>query len=210
MVDGHGGSVGIDAVARCADEDYRNLGAVVERIVDEKYEEDLKAANEGFVAQFEEQYGEFNYVGRGLQSQIYLQRIYELEYELTPENVENPSGHVELDEAKDELKEEYRAAREKAEERKHELVMADLNAKTQIETARIQAQTQLDVARAEAQAQLDVARINQDTEMKKIRANRKGFLAKVLSAAAPTLGSGVVEGVLSNVFFPAQTVGKSQ
>ena len=198
------GDLGLDAEGRCADPDYRTLASLVDGIVDRKYEGDVAVVEQRFARDFAQEYGLQSYVGRRLQGEIYLQRMYELEYELRPDGVAESSGFGYLADVIRELSEEYQSQILENATRAHEWATAELNARTQIENARIQAEVQFAVAKEQAQAQRDVARIRQETEMARLRveaAQRRDFWGQVLTAAAPALGSGVVRGVLEEVVF---------
>ncbi len=198
------GDLGLDAEGRCADADHGTLASLVDGIVDRKYEGDVAAVEQRFAREFAQEYGLQSYVGRRLQGEIYLQRMYELEYELRPDGVTESSGSGYLADVIRELSDEYQSQVLGNAARAHEWAMAELSARTQIENARIQAEVQFAVAKEQAQAQRDVARIQRETEMARLRAQaaqRRDFWGQVLTAAAPALGGGVVQGVLEEVVF---------
>ena len=200
------GLVDGNAAERCRDVDYRTMWTLAEELIDRFYEADVRQVREEYGREYMRQYGFQSYVGRRLEENIYLRRIYELEYQLTPREVEDPRGPAALTEVIERLSAEYREDLKEAAEREHEMAKADLDAKTQIDKAKLQADWQLEAARVKAESDRDVARINQETEFRKLRAGRereKGFLEQVLNAAAPALGSGLVSGVLDRVLFPA-------
>lgn len=207
------GLVEANAAARCGDPDYRTMWTLAEQLVDRSYEADVRRVEERYGRDYMRQYGLQSYVGRRLEENVYLRRVYQLEYQLSPEEVGDPGGPAALTEMIEQLSEEYREDLKSAAEREHEMAMADLNARTQIETARIQAEQQLEVARINAEAQRDAARIQQETALLELRAGagrEKGFLGDVLSAAAPALGSGLVARVLDRVLFPSTGNQKSE
>ena len=200
------GLVEAKAAARCGDPDYRTMWTLAEQLIDRSYETDVRRVRERYGREYMRQYGFQSYVGRRLEENIYLRRIYQLEYQLSPREVEDPRGPAALTEMIERLSGEYREDLKDAAEREHEMAMADLNARAQIETAKVQAEQQLEVARVNAEAQRDAARIAQETVLLKLRAEarrKEGFLGQVLSAAAPALGSGLVAGVLDRVLFPS-------
>ena len=191
----------------CAAPDYTILWSVVERILDSKYSKDVDDVLQQYSDEFARAHGLQTYVGRGLQTEINLRRMYELEYVLTPEDVEDPTeiGDRQLRELIAQLRQEYRTDVEAVEGRAHAMALEELKARTQIQRAVVDANGKIAVAIENSRGKIIAAQISQRTAAARLRAaaaQKRDFFGQFLGAVAPALGEGLVEGVLDTVLFP--------